>query len=182
MATIASAVPSQVWLGSVITSMTRQRHHAMINIASVAPSPTRLSSAITSMNRQWHHRMTNVILAASSPSLAWLGSTIANMIWQRHHATTIVDSAATMPAWLDCDIMSRPTSTWQHDRQHDLAATSRHGQHRLGSAIASMTRQWHHATSNISSAAPSPAEIGSLKSTTPTDGPTRVPCYQHRRF
>jgi hypothetical protein len=48
------------------------------------------------------------------------------------------------------DQMSR-----QHDSaapsQHDSATTSHHSQRHLGSVIASMTRQWHHATTNVAS-------------------------------
>jgi hypothetical protein len=40
--------------------------------------------------------------------------------------------------------------------RHDLAATSRHGEHRLGVTIASTTRQWHHAMANVASVMPWP--------------------------
>jgi hypothetical protein len=59
------------------------------------------------------------------------------------NVTTNVILTASSPAWLGTDITSRPTSPQQCHHQHDLAATSRHDQHRLDSAIASKTRQQH---------------------------------------
>jgi hypothetical protein len=85
-----------------------------------------------------NNAMTNIASATSSS--AWLGSD--NM---------------PSPAWLDSDIAPWLTSTGRHHRQHDSAMTSHHGQRRLSSAIASMTRQRHHVMANVGLTTPSPS-------------------------
>jgi hypothetical protein len=51
-------------------------------------------------------------------------------------------------------------SPWQCYRQHDSVATSCHGQRQLDNAITSMTRQRHHAMTNVASASQSPTRLG----------------------
>jgi hypothetical protein len=74
---------------------------------------------------------------------------------QHHHHQH--DSAAASSAWLDSDIVPYLMSPRQLHRKGASVATSRHGQHRIGNTIASMTRQRHYTMTNIASVAPSPA-------------------------
>jgi hypothetical protein len=78
------------------------------------------------------------------------------------------DSAASSTSRFDSDIVPWPTSPRQCHRQHDSAAMSCHDQRRLGSAIAiaNMTQQQHHTTTNVASTAPSPERHGSAITST----------------
>jgi hypothetical protein len=89
---------------------------------------------------------------SAAPSQHRFGSVNASMTRQQHHATTNIDSVAPSqhdlatisPAWLGHDITSLATLTWQRPHRHDFVATSQHSQHRLSSAVTSMT--WGHGT------------------------------------
>jgi hypothetical protein len=149
--------------------MTQQQHHAMTNIDSAVPSLARLGSDVKpcpTSTQQRHRKHDSTVTshhdlhdsAASSP--AWLSGDITpwpTLTWQHHHQHV---SATSLPAWLSGYITPWPTPTRQCHHQHDLTMTLYHGQHQLGSIVASMTRQWQHTIADIALIASSPTWLG----------------------